>query len=129
MFEYINNVTKNGLAINIDGSKNEEEETGAGVAIPELGMNCSYKITTKASIYTAELTAKLKALKSAVACPPTKVTIQSDSLAVVKSMERHSICSRPDIKEEIVKLMTQLKEESILCNDSMDPSTQRNKRK
>lgn len=71
------------------------------------------------------MTAILKALTRTIACPPAKLTILSDSLAAVKSQEWHSVCSRPDIKEEILKLIAQ-QGGMMQCNDSMDLSRQRN---
>ena len=75
------------LQIFTDGSKNEStSEVGCAFAIPEFQLTRKFKLNGQLSIFSAELTAIIEALKWVNTARPDKVVILTDSLSSIRSI-------------------------------------------
>ncbi len=84
---YLRNSYSNYLNIYTDGSKNKQESVGIGIHIPEFKIDISKRITDQLSVYTAELEPVIIALQWVEEVKPDRVTVCTDSLAVMKSIQ------------------------------------------
>ncbi len=84
---YLKNSYSNYLNIYTDGSKNKQESVGIGIHIPEFKIDISKRITDQLSVYTAELEPVIIALQWVEEVKPDRVTVCTDSLAVMKSIQ------------------------------------------
>jgi len=99
------------LAVYTDGSKDESSRTGASFHIPEAKISKGLRLTEKISVYATELTAIKISLewiiknKTAECLQGNRnITIFTDSLSSVQSLEAKSSKSRPDLINEIFLL-------------------------
>ncbi len=93
---YLRNSCSNYLNIYTDGSKNKQESVGIGIHIPEFKIDISKRITDQLSVYTAKPVAVIIALQW-VEVKPDRVTVCTDSLAVMKSIQ-----SMTSVKEDLL---------------------------
>ncbi len=84
---YLRNSYSNYLNIYTDGSKNKQESVGIRIHIPEFKIDISKRITDQLSVYTTELVAVIIALQWVEELKPDRVTVCTDSLAVMKSIQ------------------------------------------
>jgi ribonuclease HI len=105
---YITELGKDALKVYTDGSKDDKGRLGIGIHIPAWRIRRNFSITKDASIFTAEMTAILKALELVTENPPRKVIILTDSLSSIQGIEADEECSRPDLAKEILVAVTGL---------------------
>ena len=95
------------LHIYTDGSKTENGRVAAAFCIPQLNIQCSWRLTDNVSIYAAEIMAITLAVEWVLAeeshnNDENKIVIFSDSLSGLLSIKSGSSKSRPNL---LVKLM------------------------
>lgn len=93
-----------------DGSKSQAGHTSAAVYCQPHHMSSGIKLSNNCSVYSAELTGLLLALKHSWSHPPPrKILILSDSRSSLEHLKELQIGDNPDpIVQEIVKLVFDL---------------------
>ena len=111
------------LQIFTDGSKNEStSEVGCAFAIPEFQLTRKFKLNGQLSIFSAELTAIIEALKWVNTERPDKVVILSDSLSSIRSIRSGNSNSRPDLLIQINQLIDSIIRANIILYMDWCPS-------
>ena len=94
------------LQIFTDGSKNEaKNEVGCAFSIPEFHLTRKFKLNGHLSIFSAELTAIIEALKWILSEKPDRVVILTDSLSSIRSIQSGNSHSRPDLIIQVNQLV------------------------
>ena len=101
------------LAIYTDGSKDQSGKVAAAYCVPELNITCKRRLPDNMSIYTAELIAIKLAIEWIIAEEGVslkedsrQVAIFSDSLSSLQSLQSRKSKTRPNLLNEICKLVT-----------------------
>lgn len=117
--KYIHKNYRNSLQIFTDGSKDQEKElVGCAYTIPEINYTNRFKLNKNITIFSAELTAIIEALKWIKENKPQKVVILTDSLSAIQTLQVKQCNSRPDLILQILELIDQvIKNETILNID------------
>ena len=111
------------LQIFTDGSKNEStSEVGCAFAIPEFQLTRKFKLNGQLSIFSAELTAIIEALKWVNTERPDKVVILTDSLSSIRSIRSGNSNSRPDLLIQINQLIDSIIRANIILYMDWCPS-------
>ena len=110
-----------------DGSKDSEKSrTGAGCAVfnkkGELIEQDTVKIDHRLSIFTAEITAILRALAWIIKEKPVKTVILSDSLSVLTSLQSSQSKSRQDLVNTAIILTNKIYKQGIQLDYTWIPS-------
>jgi ribonuclease HI len=105
---HIQEMSENSLAVYTDGSKGTDGQLGIGIVIPKWKVATNFGVPQGASIFTAELVAISKALEIVAQNPPKKVTIFTDSLSSVKTLETDTVGEAPEIVEKVKIITTAL---------------------
>ena len=102
-----------------DGSKDiEKTQVGCAYAIPEYQLTRFFKLNGRVSIFSAELTAIIEALKWIRDNQPDKVVILTDSLSSIWALQSGKSNSRPDLIIKISSLIDEvLRNKTILYLD------------
>ncbi|XP_018360563.1 PREDICTED: uncharacterized protein LOC108759566 [Trachymyrmex cornetzi] len=104
------------LTFYTDGSRISEDGcAGAATFSPELGGCFKYKLTTSASVFTAEAWAILQTLVIALDAGSTRVIIFSDSRSVLEAISSARIISGNYIIHRIKQTLLKLESEGIDC--------------
>ncbi|MCG8096109.1 MAG: reverse transcriptase-like protein, partial [Candidatus Thiodiazotropha endolucinida] len=111
------------LQIFTDGSKNKATDTvGCAFVIPSYRYSEKLKLNKDISIFSAELTAIIKALTWIRDNKPENVVILTDSLSAIQAMKGLDSKSRPDMIMEINNLIDEILVHKIILNIDWCPS-------
>ena len=111
------------LQIYTDGSKNEStSEVGCAFAIPQYHITRKFKLNGQLSIFSAELTAIIEALKWVNAEKPDRVVILTDSLSSIRAIRSGNSNSRPDLLIQINQLVDSIIRANIIIYMDWCPS-------
>ena len=113
---HINDKYSNHLQIYTDGSVSENGDTGAGFVIAALNITESFYLGKGHSIYTAELTAILMALRKIDELSYTfyNVVVCVDSKSVLQALQSKNIRNRSDLVLDILHMV-----HSLIINGTM----------
>ena len=114
---------KSYLQIYTDGSKDiNKDQVGGAFAIPDYQLCRSFKLNNNASIFSAELTAIIEALKWIRTNRPEKVVILTDSLSSIRALRSGNSNSRPDLITKINLLIDDIIRNKIILYLDWCPS-------
>ena len=122
---YLDTKYKSHIKIYTDGSKNDMGEVGIGIHSPVINtedQTISYNLPEKVSIFTAELTAVLIALKLINSMKYQNYAILTDSLSALQALKNHSDKNRNDLIHQIYKEVNIIKANNNLVTIVWVPS-------
>ena len=111
--EYLNSIREDKLLIYTDGSRDpESRRAGFGVYVAQLDLRIRIRISDESSVFTTELMAILWALRWVEKTKARGVVICSDSAAALEALRGGKSKARPDIVNDILRIMIRIGEGS-----------------
>lgn len=97
------------LQIFTDGSKDPESgRVSCAFCVPQLNLNCGFRISDNLSVFAAEAMGILKALQWVLEARHKIVVVCSDSSSVLHCLETYHSNARPDLISSILSLLSVL---------------------
>ena len=105
-----------------DGSKDEEGRVGAAFCSKQMGVQESFRLPDRNSIFTAEMTAICRTLEYLKTTTLHDVVIFTDSLCAVQAIEAGESKARPNLTVEILNNLDELARRGQTCEIHWIPS-------
>ena len=104
---------KNYTKFYTDGSKDERGRVGAAFYIGKIGIQANFRLSDDVTVYTAEMVAIREALVYIKRNVLGRVVVFSDSLSAIQSFSTERSNSRPNLTNDVISLIAEVKSEGI----------------